>query len=116
MPSLFQKREKIRLISKYKRNYSPISLEKPYIRFIAHNGVVIGMAIKISTASSPTSTMTLQSTFSKAILCLIYGRPELEEVALKKVEEIIDFAMKYKSLRESASDDSHVLPIQIGED
>jgi hypothetical protein len=47
--------------------------------------------------------MTLERTFSKAILCLIHGRPELEEVALKKVKEIIDFAMKYKSLRQADS-------------
>jgi len=49
--------------------------------------------------------MTLRRTFERAILCFIYGPPELEEKALKKVKEIIDFALRYKLLGESGSDD-----------
>jgi hypothetical protein len=50
--------------------------------------------------------MTLQRTLSKTILCLIYGRPELEESALKRLKEIIDFAMKYKSLSQADSNNA----------
>jgi hypothetical protein len=50
--------------------------------------------------------MTLQRTFSKAILCFVYDRPELEETALKRVKEIIDFAMKYKSLSQADSNNA----------
>jgi len=49
--------------------------------------------------------MTLRRTFEGAILCFIYGPPQQEEKALKKVKEIIDFALKYKLLGESGSDD-----------
>ena len=59
-------------------------------------GVVIGMALEVLSASSSPGTMTLQMAFEKAILCFIFGPPELEGKALKKVKEIIDFALKYK--------------------
>ena len=68
-------------------------------------GMVIGMALEVLSASSSPGTMTLRSTFEEAILCFIFGPPELEEKALKKVREIIDFALKYKLLGESDSDD-----------
>jgi hypothetical protein len=68
-------------------------------------GMVIGMALEVLSASSSPDTMTLRSTFEEAILCFIFGHPELEEKALKKVREIIDFALKYKLLGESDSDD-----------
>jgi hypothetical protein len=68
-------------------------------------GMVIGVALKVSSALSSPGRVTLQGTFEEAILCFIFGPPELEEKALKKVKEIIDFALKYKSLGESDSDD-----------
>ena len=68
-------------------------------------GMVIGVALKVSSALSSPGTVTLQRTFEEAILCFIFGPPELEEKALKKVREIIDFALKYKLLGESFSDD-----------
>ena len=68
-------------------------------------GVVIGVALKVSSALSSPGKMTLQRTFEEAILCFIFGPPELEENALKKVKDIIDFALKYKLLGESDSDD-----------
>ena len=67
-------------------------------------GMVIGVGLKVSSALSSPGTMTLQRTFEEAILCFIFGPPELEEKALKKVGEIIDFALKYKLLGESDSD------------
>ena len=76
----------------------PNSLEKPYIRFITHMGMVIGVALKVSSELSSPGTMTLLTTFEEAILCFIFGPPELERKALKKVKEIIDFASKYKLL------------------
>jgi hypothetical protein len=68
-------------------------------------GMVIGVALKVSSALSSPGTMTLQRTFEEAILCFIFGPPELEEKALRKVVEIIEFALKYKFLGESDSDD-----------
>jgi hypothetical protein len=67
--------------------------------------VVIGVALKASTALNSPGTMTLQRTFEEAILCFIFGPPEQEEKALKKFRDIIDFALKHKSLGESDSDD-----------
>jgi hypothetical protein len=49
--------------------------------------------------------MSLYRTFEEAIHCFIFGPPEQEEKSLKKVKEIIDFALKYKCLGESDSDD-----------
>jgi hypothetical protein len=49
--------------------------------------------------------MSLYRTFEEAIHSFIFGPPEQEERALKKVKEIIDFALRYKCLGESASDD-----------
>jgi len=66
---------------------------------------VIGVALEASSASSSPGTMTLRRTFERAILCFIYGPPQLEEKALKKVKQIIDFALKYQLLGESGSDD-----------
>jgi hypothetical protein len=68
-------------------------------------GMVIGVGLKTSSALSSAGPVTLQRTFEEAILCFIFGPPELEEKALKKVKEIIDFARKYKLLGESFSDD-----------
>ena len=68
-------------------------------------GMVIGVALKVSSVLSSPGTVTLQRTFEEAILCFIFGPPEQEEKALKKVKEIIDFALKYKLLGESDSDD-----------
>ena len=56
------------------------------------------MALEVLSASSYPSTMTLQRAFEEAILSFIFGPPELEGKALKKVKEIIDFALKYKLL------------------
>ena len=67
--------------------------------------LVIGVALEVSTASSSPGTTTLQRTFEAAILGFIFGPPELEEKAWKKVQEIIGFASKYKLLGESDSDD-----------
>ncbi len=66
---------------------------------------MIGVALEASSASSSPGTMTLRRTFEGAILCFIYGPPQQEEKALKKVKEIIEFALKYKLLGESGSDD-----------
>ncbi len=60
--------------------------------------MVIGVALEVLSASSYPGTVTLQRTFEEAILCFIFGPPELEEKSLKKVKEIIDFALKYKLL------------------
>jgi len=68
-------------------------------------GMVIGVALEVSLASSSPGTMTLQRTFEEAILCFIFGPPEIEEKAWKKVKEIIDFALEYKLLGESDPDD-----------
>ena len=65
-------------------------------------GMVIGMALEVLSASSSPGTMTLQRTFEEAILCFIFGSPELEEKAFKKVREVIDFALKYKLLGDPA--------------
>jgi len=67
-------------------------------------GMVIGVVLEVLSASSSPGTMTLQRTFGEAILCFIFGHPELEEKALKKVKDIIDFALEYKLLGESDSD------------
>jgi len=61
-------------------------------------GMVIGVALEVLSASSYPGTVTLQRTFEEAILCFIFGPPELEGKALRKVKEIIDFALKYKLL------------------
>ena len=66
---------------------------------------MIGVALEVSSALSSPGTMTLRRIFERAILCFIYGPPELEEKALRKVKDIIDFVSKYKSLRESDSYD-----------
>ncbi len=66
---------------------------------------MIGVAYEVSSVSSSPSTMSLQSTFEAAILGFIFGPPEIEEKAWKKVKEIIEFASKYTSLGESDSDD-----------
>jgi hypothetical protein len=55
--------------------------------------------------SSSPGIPTLQRTFEAAILGFIFGPPELEEKAWKKVQEIIEFASKYKLLGESDPDD-----------
>ena len=68
-------------------------------------GMVIGVALEVSLASSSPGTVTLQRTFEEAILCFIFGPPEIEEKAWKKVKEIIDFALEYKLLGESDPDD-----------
>ncbi len=49
--------------------------------------------------------MSLQNTFEAAILGFIFGPPEIEEKAWKKVKEIIEFASKHKPLGESNKDD-----------
>ena len=66
---------------------------------------MIGVAYEVSSASGSRSTISLQRTFEAAILGFIYGPPEIEEKAWKKVKEIIEFASKYTSLGESDSDD-----------
>ena len=67
--------------------------------------MVIGVALEVLSASSSPGMMTLQGAFEEAILCFIFGPPELEGKAWKKVREIIDFALIYKLLGESDSDD-----------
>jgi hypothetical protein len=66
---------------------------------------VIGVAYEISSASGSPSTISLQSTFEAAILGFIFGPPEIEEKAWRKVKDIIEFASKYTSLGDSDSDD-----------
>ena len=66
---------------------------------------MIGVAYEVSSASSSPGTMSLQSTFEAAILGFIFGPPEIEENAWKKVKEIIEFASKHKPLGESNKDD-----------
>ena len=66
---------------------------------------MIGVAYEVSSVSSSPSTISLQSTFEAAILGFIFGPPEIEEKAWKKVKEIIEFASKYKPLGDSDSDD-----------
>jgi len=66
---------------------------------------VIEVAYEVSSASGSPSKISLQSTFEAAILGFIFGPPEIEEKAWKKVKEIIEFASKYTSLGESDSDD-----------
>jgi len=66
---------------------------------------VIGVAYEISSASGSPSTISLQSTFEAAVLGFIFGPPEIEEKAWKKVKDIIEFASKYTSLGDSDSDD-----------
>ena len=63
------------------------------------------MAYEVSSASGSPSTISLQSTFEAAILGFIFGPPEIEEKAWKKVKDIIEFASKHKSLGDSDSDD-----------
>lgn len=53
-------------------------------------GMVIGVTLQVSSASSSPGTLTLQRIFEEAILCFIFAPPELEEKALKKIMEIID--------------------------
>ncbi len=64
-------------------------------------GMVIGVALEVLLASSSPDTRTLQKTYEEAILCFIFGSRELEEKALKKVREIIDYTLKFKLLGES---------------
>ena len=64
-----------------------------------------GVAYEVSSASGSPSTISLQSTFEAAILGFIFGPPEIEEKAWKKIKEIIEFASKYMSLGDSDSDD-----------
>ena len=66
---------------------------------------MIGVAYEVSSVSSSPSTISLQSTFEAAILGFIFGPPEIEEKAWKKVKEILEFASKYTSLGDSDSDD-----------
>lgn len=67
--------------------------------------LVIGVALEVSSASTSPGTTTLQSTFEAAILGFIFGPPETEEKAWKKVREIIEFVSKYKVLGEIDHDD-----------
>ena len=57
-------------------------------------GMVIGVTLEVSSSSSSPGTMTLQRIFEAAILCFIFGPPEQEEKALKKVKEIIELSLK----------------------
>lgn len=66
---------------------------------------MIGVTLEVSSASCSPGTPTLQRTFEAAILGFIFGPPELEEKAWKKVQDIIEFASKYKLLGESDPDD-----------
>jgi hypothetical protein len=66
---------------------------------------VIGVAYEVSSTSSSPSKISLQSTFEAAILGFIFGPPEIEEKAWKKIKDIIEFASKCTSLGESDSDD-----------
>ena len=66
---------------------------------------MIGVALEVSSLSSSPGIPTLQRTFEVAILGFIFGPPELEERAWKKVQDLIEFASKYKLLGESDSDD-----------
>ena len=61
----------------------------------------IDMLVKGSSASSSLGTMTLKRSFEEAMMCFIFGPPEMEEKALNKVRGIIDFASKYKFLIDS---------------
>jgi hypothetical protein len=67
--------------------------------------LVIGVAYEVLSKSSSPSKISLQSTFEAAILGFIFGPPEIEEKAWKKVRDIIEFASKYTSLGDSDSDD-----------
>jgi len=67
---------------------------------------VIGVAIDSSSASGFLSTISLQSPFEAAILGFIFGPPEIEETAWKKIREIIEFASKYKPLGKSDQKES----------
>ena len=66
---------------------------------------MIGVAIEVSSASGSPGTISLQRPFEVAILGFIFGPPEIEEKAWKKVKDIIEFASKYKPLGDSDSDD-----------
>ena len=68
---------------------------------------MIGVAIKVSSASGSLSTMSLQRPFEAAILGFIFGPPEIEETAWKKIREIIEFASKYKPLGKSDQEESN---------
>jgi hypothetical protein len=65
----------------------------------------VGVAKEALTASGSIGTVPLQRTLERAILCFIFGSPEIEAKALKRVKEIIDFALKNKLLKEPESDD-----------
>ncbi len=82
------------------KNFPKIVREALYLVYNTY-GIVIGVTLEISSASSSPDPMTLHKTFEEAILCLILGPPELEGKALKKVKDIIDFALKYKFLGDS---------------
>jgi hypothetical protein len=50
--------------------------------------------------------MSLQSPFEAAILGFIFGPPEIEEMAWKKIREIIEFASNFKPLGKSDQEES----------
>ena len=63
--------------------------------------MVIGVTLQFSSASSSPDMMTLQRIFEKAIVCFLFAPPELEEKALRRIMDIIDFSLKYRLMRES---------------
>lgn len=64
---------------------------------------MIKMALEGSSAFKPIHATTLQKTFEEAILNFLYGPPTQEEKALKKIKEILDFALKYGNLGDQGS-------------
>ena len=56
----------------------------------------IEVEVKVSSASRSSGIMTQLTRAQKAILCFIFGPPELDEEALDKIKEIIEKASKYK--------------------
>ena len=65
-----------------------------------------GVAVEVSSASSSPSTISLQSAFEVALLGFIFGSPDIEERAWKKVKDIIGLASKYKQLGKSDQEES----------
>jgi hypothetical protein len=63
----------------------------------------IKVEAKVSSVSKPSGIITQLKNFEEAILCFIFGPPELDEEALDKIREIIEKASKYMLSQESDS-------------
>jgi len=64
----------------------------------------IGVALKSLSAAGAPSMRTLQRSFDLAIFSLILGPPEYRGKAVKKIQDIVEFASRDEQLGDEAAD------------